>query len=239
MASISHLFYRFPQKDPQWLTEHKMAMVSNKFLGAVCVRIGFHRHLRHNSSIIEYQIREYVTELQEAERDSNGARNYWTTVKAPPKCLPDIVESYVGAIFVDSGFDYNEVQRFFDTHIEWFFDDMSIYDTFANNHPTTHLHHILTNHIGCRDYRILAQEIPSVDGSVARVIAGVMIHDEVVAEGGAKSGKNAKVKASLVALDLIKGMAPFEFRAKFGCDCKPLEGDGMKVLQEDLVGSAI
>ncbi|KAL2352640.1 dsRNA-specific nuclease [Cryomyces antarcticus] len=239
MASIAHLFYRFPQKDPQWLTEHKMAMVSNKFLGAVCVRIGFHRHLRHNSSIIEYQIREYVTELQEAERDSNGARNYWTTVKAPPKCLPDIVESYVGAIFVDSGFDYNEVQRFFDTHIKWFFDDMSIYDTFANNHPTTHLHHILTNHIGCRDYRILAQEIPSVDGSVAQVIAGVMIHDEVAAEGRAKSGKNAKVKASLVALDLIKGMAPFEFRAKFGCDCKPSEEDEMEVLQEDLVGSAI
>ncbi len=85
MASILHLFYLFPTKDPQWLTEHKMAMVSNKFLGALCVKIGFHRHLRYNNSAMEYQIREYVTEVEEAERDANGAKDYWTTVKAPPK----------------------------------------------------------------------------------------------------------------------------------------------------------
>lgn len=36
---------------------------------------------------------------------------------------------------MDSKFDYAEVQQFFDDHIKWFFDDMSIYDAFANNHP--------------------------------------------------------------------------------------------------------
>lgn len=51
------------------------------------------------------------------------------------QCLSDIVESYVGALFVDSEFNYAEVQRFFDDHIKWFFEDMKIYDTFANNHP--------------------------------------------------------------------------------------------------------
>ena len=52
------------------------------------------------------------------------------------KCLPDVVEAYIGAVFVDSEFNYLEVERFFKMHIEWFFEDMSIYDTFANNHPT-------------------------------------------------------------------------------------------------------
>lgn len=47
-----------------------------------------------------------------------------------------MVEAYIGAVFVDSEFDYLEVERFFKKHIEWFFEDMSIYDTFANNHPT-------------------------------------------------------------------------------------------------------
>jgi hypothetical protein len=42
----------------------------------------------------------------------------------------------VGALFVDSNFDYNEVQKFFDKHMKPYFEDMSIYDTFANNHPT-------------------------------------------------------------------------------------------------------
>lgn len=46
-----------------------------------------------------------------------------------------MVEAYIGAIFIDSDFDYNEVQRFFDMHIQPYFEDMSIYDTFANNHP--------------------------------------------------------------------------------------------------------
>ena len=38
-------------------------------------------------------------------------------------------------MFVDSKFGYAEVQKFFDSHIKWFFEDMSVYDTFANNHP--------------------------------------------------------------------------------------------------------
>ena len=52
------------------------------------------------------------------------------------QCLSDVVEAYIGAIFVDSEFDFKEVERFFDAHIRWYFEDMSIYDTFANNHPT-------------------------------------------------------------------------------------------------------
>lgn len=51
------------------------------------------------------------------------------------QCLSDIVESYIGAIFVDSKFDFGEVERFFEEHIRYFFEDMRIYDTFANNHP--------------------------------------------------------------------------------------------------------
>jgi len=85
MACISHIFYNYPDKDPQWLTEHKMAMVSNKFLGAVCVLVGFHKHIRQNSSITTALIDEYVEELEGAEKVANGAKDFWTTVKDPPK----------------------------------------------------------------------------------------------------------------------------------------------------------
>lgn len=51
------------------------------------------------------------------------------------KPLSDIVEACIGAIFVDSEFDFEVVQRFFDDNMRWFFEDMSIYDEFANNHP--------------------------------------------------------------------------------------------------------
>lgn len=129
-------------------------MVSNKFLAAVAVKLGFHKHLRSNGAIIESQNREYVQDLEEVEQDANGARDYWTLTKTAPKVtnlelpyqsllaninlqsLSDIVESYIGALFVDSEFNYGEVERFFNDHIKWFFEDMNVYDTYANNHPT-------------------------------------------------------------------------------------------------------
>jgi endoribonuclease Dicer len=87
LACITHLFYKYPDKNPQWLTEHKMAMVSNKFLGAVSVKIGFHRHMRHNNSQVGAAIKEYVDEVELAMENAKatGEVDYWTHVKNPPK----------------------------------------------------------------------------------------------------------------------------------------------------------
>lgn len=220
-ASIAYLFYKYPDADPQWLTEHKMAMVSNKFLGALCVNIGFHKHLRHQHAKLGKQILDYVEELLEAKATSDGSRDYWTTVSDPPKCLPDIVEAFIGALFIDSDFDYGQVQRFFQQHVQWYFEDMSIYDTFANNHPCTHLHQRLQTGFGCMDYRLMAKELPGVDGLESRdVVAIVMIHDRIVASAGGKGGRYARLRVAKRALEALDGLAPFEFRTKFLCDCR-------------------
>lgn len=226
MASITYLFYKYPDKDPQWLTEHKMAMVSNKFLGALCVNLGFHKHLRHHHAKLQHQIQDYATELLEAKRVAGESRDYWTTVSDPPKCLPDIVEAYVGAMFIDSDFDYAQVQRFFDEHVLWYFEDMRIYDSFANNHPCTHLHNLLQTSFGCMDYRLMARELPAVPGSTSErkdVMAVVMIHDKIIAYSGGKSGRYARLRVANKALELLDGLAPFEFRGRFGCDCRPVD----------------
>ena len=69
-----------------------MAMVSNKFLAALSVRLDFHRHLRFSGSHIETQKRDYVLELQEAEKEANGSRDYWTNTKQPPKVpIPTLI----------------------------------------------------------------------------------------------------------------------------------------------------
>ena len=242
MASINFLFHRHPDRDPQWLTEHKMAMVSNKFLAALSVKLGFHKHLRYTGAIIEKQNREYVTELEDAEAESNGSRDYWTNTKQPPKALSDILESYVGAIFVDSEYNFSEVERFFNSHIRWFFEDMSIYDTFANNHPTTYLYKLLTLTFGCSDFQLKAQEIESViPGNLPTAVAGLIVHGDIVADGEASSTKNAKVKASSAALKLMQGLSRDEYRAQYKCDCAGetkewvgRDGDGI-----GMVGTAI
>ncbi|KAL8931051.1 MAG: hypothetical protein Q9208_000153 [Pyrenodesmia sp. 3 TL-2023] len=241
MVSVNFIFNKYPDRDPQWLTEHKMAMVSNKFLSALAVRLGFHKHLRFSGSIVESQTRDYAQEIGEAEaehtKDNIVAPDYWTATRNPPKWLADTIESYLGAVFVDSEFYFSEIERFFDEHIRWFFEDMSIYDTFANNHPVTHLHNHLILSLGCSNYKLMASPVPNAAGTeIKHQVAVVMVHGEVVASGTAASSKNAKVKASERALELLKPLAPFEFRERWGCDC---DGEAGEVEGIEDVGTAI
>ena len=87
----------------------------------------------------------------------------------------------------------------------------------------------------------MANELPSIEGSPIRVIAAVMVHNEIIAEGTAASGKYAKVKASSNALELLKGLAPFEFRMQYRCDCTKATSEDEVVGNEieEVVGSAI
>lgn len=72
-----------------------MAMVSNKFLAALAVKLGFHRHLRVMGSIVELSVREFVAEVNEAEREAKGARDYWTMTKNPPKVSQEAIPQYL------------------------------------------------------------------------------------------------------------------------------------------------
>lgn len=68
-----------------------------------------------------------------------------------------------------------------------------------------------------------------------------MVHYEIVAEGLAASSRYAKLKASKEALDLLHGLAPFEFRQRYGCNCAAMEGiSEIEVnLDDEIIGTAI
>ena len=85
MTAVKYLFHQFPENDPQWMTEHKMAMVSNKFLGALSAKLGFNKFLNHNSMAIRAQVTAFMEEFEEAQRESEGSRNFWEALKDPPK----------------------------------------------------------------------------------------------------------------------------------------------------------
>ncbi|KAJ5563547.1 hypothetical protein N7535_008711 [Penicillium sp. DV-2018c] len=231
MVCVEHLFHRFPDRDPQYLTEHKMAMVSNKFLGALAVKLGLHRHLQHFSSPLLVQITKYVAEIELAEEEGKGEVDYWLSTSDPPKCLPDMLEAYLGAIFVDSGFDFTVIEEFFEKHVMPFFRDMSIYDTFANRHPTTYLHAKMSQLYHCTDYCLKSAEIPIVDGETPRVFAAVMVHNQPIADATASSSRYAKVRASSRALAAIEGLSLSEFRKTYHCYChnEPIDGNGADI----------
>ncbi len=62
-----------------------MAMVSNKFLGSVAVKLGLSRHLRHFSTALQSQITSYAEEIEAVEAESDGAPDYWIMASDPPK----------------------------------------------------------------------------------------------------------------------------------------------------------
>ncbi|RAL61168.1 hypothetical protein DID88_010507 [Monilinia fructigena] len=210
-----------------------MAMVSNQFLGALSVTLGFHKHMLTLDSQVQKMIADYVFDITEAlvqakadakragKAEDDYAPDYWITVRQPPKCLPDMVEAFVGAIFVDSEYNYEEVEKFFDMHIKWYFKDMSVYDTYANKHPTTFLTNFLQKNMGCEEWAPVSREIPGEDGRKNVVVCGIIVHNKVVSTFQAESIRYAKVVgAAKNAVAQLEGMSVREFREKFECSCK-------------------
>jgi endoribonuclease Dicer len=144
-----------------------------------------------------------------------------------------MLEAYVGAIFIDSDFDFNCVHRFFNTHIEPFFIDMSIYDDFADSHPTTRLSNLMGKTFQCNEWRLATYPIPKcMPGAEKTLVSMVMIHWKIVADSGTRtSSRYARIEAAKRTLDLLEGLATVQYRMEFGCDCvaddKPDEDAGI------------
>ncbi|EHY54037.1 Dicer-like protein 1 [Exophiala dermatitidis] len=242
------LFRNNPTRGPQWLTEHKMAMVSNRFLAALAVILGFNRLISASSPALYAEIGTYAAKVLELYEQEDVKPDFWTRVtsgSAPPKALADLVESYLGAVLVDSGFDFAEIEKFFDTHVEWFFRDIEAYDTFANRHPTTHLFRLLTEEFRCRKSRpeVIVQPVEPTtantakggarndavgdedDGAGDEAVTGIVIHvawfvhGRMVAVSHGQGAKYAKVRASKAALKILGKLKVDEFRKQWGCDC--------------------
>ena len=88
----------------------------------------------------------------------------------------------------------------------------------------------------------MSDELPSIiESAPVRIISVVMVHDQIIAEGIATSSKYAKLKASSHALEMLTGLAPFEYRLQYHCDCcdsKAEDGSATQPL-DGMVGSAI
>lgn len=83
----------------------------------------------------------------------------------------------------------------------------------------TYLHRTLTDDFGCIQYSLKAAEIPACDGAPTVVLAAVLIHDALLAQDTASSGRVAKVKASEKGLESLCGLTVDDFRRKYHCTC--------------------
>ncbi|CAI0395038.1 unnamed protein product [Linum tenue] len=102
----SYLFSVYPKMKPGHLTDLRSALVNNRAFANVAVARSFHKFLISDSSALSEAIEAYVDFVQ-APAKEGGFR------EGPrcPKALGDVVESCMGAILLDTGFDLNHVWK--------------------------------------------------------------------------------------------------------------------------------
>ncbi|PKA46582.1 Endoribonuclease Dicer like 1 [Apostasia shenzhenica] len=107
-----HLFFTYTDLPPGRLTDLRAAAVNNENFARVAVKHKLHVHLRHGSSALESQIRDFVKDVRE-ELSKPGFNSFGLGDCKAPKVLGDIVESVAGAIYLDNGLDTLVVWKVF------------------------------------------------------------------------------------------------------------------------------
>ena len=194
MTVADFLFHKYPNRGPQYLTEHKDVMVSNKFMAHLCVKLGLHRYIYYASSAATVaRCNSYVDQYRDAVDQDRPAQNpnFWYDLEAEPKMFADVVESLVGAMFIDSDFDFGVVERFFNTHVRPCFDNEVLHSEVAHAHPMTVLVHMLKRRFRCVGFgahtnildstnNIAADSSTSADPNTAAAAAPTSIDPRIV-----------------------------------------------------------
>ncbi|XP_061375757.1 dicer-like protein 4 isoform X1 [Gastrolobium bilobum] len=101
----SYLYSAYPKLKPGQLTDLRSLSVNNKAFACVAVDRSFDKFLLCDSSCLSEAIKKYVDYVR------RHVVSYGGIIEGPkcPKALGDLVESCVGAILLDSGFNLNKV----------------------------------------------------------------------------------------------------------------------------------
>ncbi|KAK4429199.1 Ribonuclease 3-like protein 3 [Sesamum alatum] len=90
-------FSMYPELPPGLLTPLRAANVDTEKLARVAIQHNFHRYIRLGNPVVRKQIQTFIHALPKHPLHSHGLIN-------APKVLADVVESTVGAVFVDSNY---------------------------------------------------------------------------------------------------------------------------------------
>jgi endoribonuclease Dicer len=166
--------------------------------------------------------------------DSVPQANFWLEVSHAPKSLSDVLEAFVGAMYEDSKYDYDTVRKFFNKFIAPYFQDMSLYDTYAAEHPVSKLTQLLQDKFRCQSWRLCVSPVPcgSDMGAAAitesNVVGALMIHGRNIAHEIRLNGKDAKFSVATAVLRRLQDIERDEFQQLTGCDCEAKSGSWTK-----------
>ncbi|KAJ4951048.1 hypothetical protein NE237_027880 [Protea cynaroides] len=102
----SYLYSVYPKLKPGELTDLRSMSVNNNSFARIAVCRSFHTYLISDSDILSEAITKFVTFVQ-----THASEKCLNEGPKCPKVLGDLVESCVGAVLLDTGFDLNHVWR--------------------------------------------------------------------------------------------------------------------------------
>ncbi|CAK7338282.1 unnamed protein product [Dovyalis caffra] len=102
----SYLFSVYPKMKPGHLTDLRSVLVNNRAFAGVAVYRSFHNYLICDSDALSAAIKKFVDFVRTPESEKR-------LLEGPkcPKVLGDLIESSVGAILLDTGFDLNYIWK--------------------------------------------------------------------------------------------------------------------------------
>ncbi|KAI6105665.1 hypothetical protein F5141DRAFT_1189462 [Pisolithus sp. B1] len=207
---VRYIVDRYGKLSPGAMTMLKVAMVSNSALAALCVSSGLYEHLHYDSHSLARSFEAYVKKvearrLQETRLAAQNERSpgqYWLDIESP-KALSDLVESIIGALFIQDGYQLVGTEIFFDKVLRPFYDRYVTLKTLSH-HPTKILSDLLQKH-GCQDFELVKETCDAKQEARCDVI----VHEIILASATASTAHAAGRAASLAALDALEGDADF------------------------------
>ncbi|ORY95656.1 dicer-2 protein [Syncephalastrum racemosum] len=191
---IRYLYDKYPDAPPGLITDIKDSCVNNHVLGIICVINELHTQIIHYSGAFIRAIEEFCKEHEGMKQRGEAVGEYWTDLTIP-KVLSDVVESMLGAVFVDAGFQLEPVQRVFE---KWM---LPLYNTHVT--PETLRIHPLRKfttdlqRAGCDDFKLRNHITTSSAANSQRCV--IFLHDQPLATGAADNIKAARRDAATKA----------------------------------------
>jgi endoribonuclease Dicer len=148
---IRYLYSKYPNADPGQITDLKDSCVNNHVLGIICLEVGLHKHIIHYSGRLVRAIEQFEIDINKTKEDGLAVGEYWRNFNIP-KVLSDVVESMLGATFVDAGFVLAPVEKLFE---KWFLPilDNHVTPELIKFHPVRSFINYIQR-FGCEDFKL-------------------------------------------------------------------------------------
>ncbi|KAF9438743.1 Dicer-like protein 1 [Entomortierella beljakovae] len=220
---VRYYYEKYYDAPPGAMTIIKDASVNNFILGAMSIKWGLYKYANHTSASLTDSIRTAVAAVEKKKNTIGLKGEYWNDI-AMPKVLGDLVESTLGAVFVDSGFDFKVVSDLFDRLIKPTLDEHVNFDNMII-HPSKQLLERIQA-LGCNKFsfggidakkpllrRLGLGRQEEVD---TQMKCNFKIHDKIVATATGTLMDRIKKEVALTVLAMMNRDP--EFLSKI-CDC--------------------